>query len=89
MWKFLFYSSNIDRLFLNECLMRIALYILCCFAVSALRAIKNSLVDPVKHLENWNKGIHVNPTGLEFYALMELGMTVTCMSNSCMLMLYF
>lgn len=30
--------------------------ILCIFAVNALLAVKNSLIDPMKRLSNWNKG---------------------------------
>jgi len=30
--------------------------ILCIFAANALLAVKNSLIDPMKHLSNWNKG---------------------------------
>jgi hypothetical protein len=32
------------------------LSILCIFAVNALLAVKNNLIDPMKQLSNWNKG---------------------------------
>ena len=38
------------------CVEWIINYYLCLIAVTALRAIKGSLIDPNKNLSNWNRG---------------------------------